>query len=104
MEITLKRNYGYELIFDADNVRVTEDIEERIYQKKEDGKIDFSKPPKRDVKTGVIENFVSVLDDMIYYRESDFDSSRLIERLFEKLPQEVVQGLLKKLNNEYGTE
>jgi len=39
MNITLKRNYGFELIFEAENVRVTEDIEERIYSKTEDGKL-----------------------------------------------------------------
>ena len=41
MEITLKRNYGFELIFKAENVNVVEDIEERIYSKNADGKSDF---------------------------------------------------------------
>lgn len=39
MKIFLKRNYGYELIFEAENVKVVEDIEDRIYSKTEDGKI-----------------------------------------------------------------
>ena len=103
MEISLKRNYGFELIFKAKNVNVCEDIEERIYSKTEDGKTDY-KNVKRDVKTDVIEQFVSVLDDMIYYREAEFDSSNLIERLFEKLPQEVCDKLLIKLNSNYRTE
>ena len=103
MEISLKRNYGFELIFKAENVIVYEDIEERIYSKTEDGKTDY-KNVKRDVKTDVIEQFVSVLDDMIYYREADFDSSGLIERLFEKLPQEVCDKLLVKLKRDYETE
>lgn len=101
MNITLKRNYGFELIFEAENVKVTEDIEDRIYSKTEDGKTDFKTPPKRDVKTDAIEQFVNVLDDMIYYRESEFDSSSLIERLFEKLPQEVANKLLVKLKRDY---
>ena len=103
MEISLKRNYGFELIFKAENANVCEDIEERIYSKTEDGKTDY-KNVKRDVKTDVIEQFVSVLDDMIYYREADFDSSGLIERLFEKLPQEVCDKLLVKLKRDYEME
>lgn len=103
MEISLKRNYGFELIFKAENVNVCEDIEERIYGKTEDGKTDY-KNVKRDVKTDVIEQFVSVLDDMIYYREADFDSSGLIERLFEKLPQNVCDKLIVKLKRDYETE
>ena len=41
---------------------------------------------------------------MIYYREADFDSSSLIERLFEKLPTEVANNLLVKLNRDYGID
>jgi len=103
MEISLKRNYGLELIFRAENVNVCEDIEDRIYSKTEDGKTDY-KNVKRDVKTDVIEQFVSVLDDMIYYREADFDSSSLIERLFEKLPKDVCDKLIVKLKRDYETE
>ena len=84
MEILLKRNYGFELIFKAENVNVVEDIEDRIYGKTEEGKTDF-KNVTRDIKTDVIEQFVSVLYDMINYREAKYDSSDLIERLFEKI-------------------
>lgn len=101
MNITLKRNYGFELIFEAENVRVIEDIEERIYSKTEDGKTDYKTPPNRDIQTHAIEQFVSVLDDMIYYRDAEFDSSSLIERLFEKLPQESANKLLVKLKRDY---
>jgi len=100
MEIELKRNYGFELIFKTENVNVSEDIEDRVYSKTEDGKIDF-KNVKRDIKTDVLEQFTSVLTDMIYYREAKFDSSDLIERLFEKLPNDKIQSLLVKLKREY---
>lgn len=49
MEISLKRNYGFELIFKAENVNVVEDIEERIYALKDDGKSNYSVPPQRDI-------------------------------------------------------
>jgi hypothetical protein len=103
MEISLKRNYSTYLIFKAENVNVEEDIEDRIYGKTKDDKTDF-RNVTRDIKTEVIEQFVSVLDDMIYYREADFDSSGLIERLFEKLPQDVCDKLIIKLKNNYENE
>ena len=102
MNITLKKSYyNFELIFEAENVRVTENIGERIYFKTEDGKTDFSIPPKQDIQTHAIEQFVSVLDDMIYYREAEFDSSSLIERLFEKLPSDIAKKLFEKIKQDY---
>ena len=53
------------------------------------------------IKTDALEQFVNVLEDMIYYREAEFDSSNLIERLFEKLPQESANKLLVKLKRDY---
>ncbi len=101
MEITLKKNYGYELVFSTENVKVEEDVEEREYSKKEDGRIDFSIPPKRDIKTDALNTFVNILDDLIYYREKEFDSSVLIERLFEKLPNNIAISLLEKLSRDF---
>jgi len=104
MQITLRRNHGFELIFEAENVKVTEDIEIREYAKDENGKtiVDFS--PKRDIKTDVLHQFVNVLDDMIYYRVAEFDSSGLIERLFEKLPLDLAHELVEKLKRDYEKE
>jgi hypothetical protein len=100
MEIELKRNFGFELTFKAENVIITEDIESRTYSKTEDGKIDFTNV-KRDIKTDVLEQFSSLLDEMIYYREAEFDSSDLIETLFEKLPNDKKQFILIKLKRDY---
>jgi hypothetical protein len=101
MNIALKRNYGFELIFEAENVRVTEDIESREYPKDENGKTVINLNPKRDIKTDALEQFVNVLEDMIYYREAEFDSSNLIERLFEKLPPDVAIKLAEKIKRDY---
>lgn len=103
MEISFKRNFGFELIIEADNVKICEDIEIREYPKDEDGNTIFNLNPKRDIKTTALEQIASVLDDMIYYREAEFDSSCLIERLFEKLPKEVANILLYRLERDYGT-
>jgi len=97
MEITLKKNHGYELTFKADNVHVVEDIEERTYTHGEHGKIDCTIPPTRDIKTEEIDKFTSILEDMIYYRKAAYDSSNLIKSLFEKLPYEIAIELLPKL-------
>ena len=104
MEISVKRNYGISIVFKAENVHVEEDIEQRIYSKTEDGKTDFSKPPKRDINTEILDQFAMVMDDLINYRVEKYDSSSLIERLFEKLPDGELQKLLSKLNRDYEVE
>ncbi len=100
MEIQFKRNHGFELIFKAENVNVCVDIEERIYNKEEDGKISL-KGVSRDIKTDAIEQFVSILDDIIYYRKADFDSTELIFRLIEKLPKDKFNQMVSKFKKEY---
>lgn len=97
MEITLKRNHGFELIFEAQNVRITEDIESREYPKDESGKTMVNLHPKRDINTDALQQFVDILEDMIYYRKAEFDSSNLIERLFNKLPSDVAIKLIKEI-------
>jgi len=104
MEIEVKRNYGIYLILKADNVLVEEDIEERMYSELENGMPDFSKPPLRCVVTESLDQIVRVLDDMIYYREREYDSSSLISSLIDKLPEELRNELLKKLAKDYDIE
>lgn len=104
MKISLRRNHGFELTFEAENVKVTEDIEIREYPKDENGKVIINLNPKRDIKTDVLEQFVMVLSDMIYYREAEFDSSELIKHLFDKLPKEMANSLSQKLYDEYKSE
>jgi len=101
MKIEIKRNYGTYLVVTADNVNIEHDIEERKYFKTEDGKTDYNKAPTRDINTDTLGQFVSVLEDMIYYREAEYNSSHLIERLFEKLPTSLAEELLKKLKEQY---
>lgn len=103
MEISLKRSYGYYLIFKAENVFVEEDVETSIYSKTEDGKTDFSKPPKRDISDDILEQITNLLYDLIYYRERDFDSSSLIEELFKKLPNKLANELFLRLKKDYET-
>lgn len=105
MNITVEKGYyGCNLIFEAENVKVTEDIGERIYPLDENGKTIFGKSFKQDIKIDVLQQIVNVLDDMIYYRESEFDSSYLIERLFEKLPEDKRALLAESLFLEYREE
>jgi hypothetical protein len=104
MNISIRRNHGFELIFEADNVKVVEDIESREYPIDENGKVIVNLNPKRDIKTEVLDDFCSVLDDMIYCRTAKFDSSSVIERLFEKLPPDVAKSLSEKLKSEYSTD
>jgi hypothetical protein len=101
MTIELNARYGYELIIEAENVRLVEDIESREYPKDQNGKIIYNGSPNRDVSTDAIRQFTSVLENMIYYRKADFDSSELIKLLFEKLPDDVAIDLAKWATNEY---
>jgi hypothetical protein len=99
MEIYLKRNHSIDLIFEAENVKVVEDIEDRKYQIDEKGKPIY--PPSRDIKTDALNQVVVLLEDMIYYRKAVFDSSSLIEGLFEKLPKDAAVNLVDKLKSTY---
>jgi len=104
MEITLIRRNGFDLEIKADNVHISEDIEERIYSKTLEGKTDFTMPPKRDIKTDEINKIDRLLQDMIYYRKAEYDSSGLIKLLFEKLPAKVACVLSNELANQYENE
>ena len=101
MEISIKRNYGTIVIIKSDNVYIEEDAEDRIYFKTDGGKSDFTKAPKRDIKTEILDQFAMVLSDLICYRVDDYDSSDLIKELFEKLPETLTTSLLQELNNKY---
>jgi hypothetical protein len=102
MEIFLKASYsGYDLIVKADNVNISEDIEEREYHKDDNGKMDYSKAPNRDISAKAIDDISLLLNDMIYYRKKDYDSSELIKVLFDKLPNDKAVSLIKKLNSDY---
>lgn len=100
MEILIRNKFGFELIFKTDNVDVSEDIEDRIYSKTNFNK-NGTALVERDIKTDVVQQFVSVLDDMIYYRKAEFDSSDLIKRLFEKLPKESRDKLMLDIKETY---
>lgn len=101
MEIEVKRLYGTIIIVKMDNVSAEIDIEEREDRKLEDGKTDFSRPPKRDISTKYLNKVNRLLDDMIEYREKEYDSSDLILRLFEKLPSDKMDRVFKDLKRNY---
>jgi hypothetical protein len=101
MNIELKRNHGYYLLFEADNVKVEEDIETREYPKDENGKSIINLNPKRDISTDALHQITTLLDDMIYYREAEYDSSELIQRLFDKLPKEAAFKLAERIKLDY---
>lgn len=100
MEIKLQTNYyGYNLIIEADNVKINEDIESREYPKDENGKTIINLNPNRDIKTEALEQISTLLGDMIYYRKAEFESSDLMELLFNKLPIASREKIVNKLNS-----
>ena len=103
MTIEFKKSfYGYDIIIEADNVKICEDVESREYQKDENGKVVGN--PKRDVCTSAMEMVSKTMEDMVYYRVEEFDSTSLIENLFEKLPELGRARIIEKLNKEYKSE
>lgn len=102
MKISVRGGYvATDVTIEAENVKIVEDISEMRYGKKEDGKTDYSKRLGSDITNEYMDQFTTVLDDIIYYREQPYDSSELIKKLVNKLPSDIRENLLKELNNEY---
>lgn len=97
MTIDIERKYGYYLTVRDNDLEIIDNIEKMEYITTAEG----SKINKSDIDTNYLDMFTSVLDDMMYYRKAEYDSSSLIERLFDKLPTNKQQELLKELNNNY---
>ena len=97
MGIELKTSsYGFDLVVKAENVNISEDIQERVWEN--------NRIVRRDVQDEWVKNIAQLMGDIIYYRVADFNSSDLIEQLFNKLPQETAEKLSSKLYLEYGNE
>lgn len=109
MEFEVKKNwYGTEVII-TDNsghldIKIVEDIEERFYAKKEDGKIDFNKRIGVDIKDAAIEKYASLLEEIIDLRDKDYDLSSLIKRAFDLLPSKVADELVTELYKDFKYE
>lgn len=102
MEIYLNtRLYGKILTVKDTNVLLEEDVEERIYEKDENGKTDWTKPYRRDISTQYLDELSYTLSEMILYRTSAYDSSDLVVALFEKIPIEERQKTLNILKEYY---
>lgn len=103
MEIQIKgsNSYGTEIHYKADNVHVTEDVYETIYGIGENGKTDYSNRLGRDIIKDVLDKFCGVTEDLIYYRESEYDSSTLIRQLLNKLPEKEKLEIYKQLKEEF---
>lgn len=105
MKITVDNGYyGTNVIVEAENVKIEEDISETIYGKKEDGKPDFMKRLGKDITNEAMKQYVNLLDEIVYLREADYDSSELIKTLFERVPEDKRQSLLKELIDAYQVE
>lgn len=100
MEISLNASYhSYILKIEDGSYKLELDIEKRAYPIDDiSGKIDTKKPVERDIDEQYISKLSRVLEDMIYYRKKEFDSSDLIFHLFQKLPEVKKEELLKILS------
>ena len=104
MEITFNAQHGYTVCITAANVTLVKDVEDRVYIKTPDGKVDPTKHVVKDVSDEGLNLFAVPLQEAIYYRTRTFDSSDLIEKLFEKLPGPKAALILEKLCSIYPDE
>lgn len=105
MEIKLKHSYNSSYLnIIADNVNIEELISETKYELKEDGKKDYSKRIGEDITDEGISMLVNVLDDAVYYRQEAYDFSDIIRRMVDRMPQEILENLIKELHKDYVTE
>lgn len=103
MNIEVKGRYGYtDLVFTDENVKVEFSVSEGIYVEVE-GKKDYKQRTGNDITDESLNLLAKPLEDLIYYRKRDFDSSELIKQLFDKLPVERKKELLDALNGYYGS-
>jgi hypothetical protein len=101
MEIKLKASYyGAYIIVDAENVHIEDYVTNLLYPLKEDGTKDLTAYPQKCIKTDSMNDISGLMYDMVSNRTRPYDSSDLILRLFDKLPDEVKQDLIQKLKNE----
>lgn len=103
MNISVKKFYGscYLKII-AENVNIEEDLSEGIFEKDENGKLNFSKRIMTDITNDSMSEIISAVEDVVYYREREYNSENLINLLFDKLPDDIREKVLKQLNKEYG--
>jgi len=103
MDIEIKGSWsGKTIVYTADNVKIEESILERVYGKTEEGKTNFNQLLIEDVEDPILEQFTKLTDELLYYRQRDFDASELILTAFAKLPEEKIKKVLDELNNDYG--
>lgn len=96
MKIEIVKRYGINLIVTADNVAINEDIEKRIYKKKEDGTVDYLNSTK-DIDPEYVNMFVNIVSEMMYCLKAEYDDPDFVKQLFEKLPKESAAKLIKEL-------
>ncbi len=101
MEINIATSYGsIDLEFKADNVHAIETISETKYALKEDGKKDFTKNIGTDIADEYMDMITRLADDAAEYRVAEYDSEGLIKTLFDKLPDNIKQSVVKDLTRE----
>jgi len=98
MKIELTRSHRFNtIVVENTNVKIEYSATDSIKKDNNLGQPYF----EQDISDESLNLFSGVLEDLIFYREREFDSSTLITNLFSKLPQEKTQSLLKELNDDY---
>jgi hypothetical protein len=99
MEIKVNStSLSYDVRIKDTNVLIEFDATDREWIKDKNGK---AVRCTSDVSDEALDIFSTVTEDLIYYRQKEYDSSNLIKQLFDKLSEVMQTGLLEELNKEY---
>ncbi|MCB9019229.1 MAG: hypothetical protein H6546_02765 [Chitinophagales bacterium] len=99
MEISFNNSYySKDVKLSHGDTDITIDVGEREWEMMEDGEM---KCIMRDVSDEAMEKFTQMMAEMVYSRKREFDSSDLIETLFEKLPTDKAVELAARLKEQY---
>lgn len=99
MEIKVdSSSFSYDVIVKDTNVLIEFDATEREWIKDENGKAIRC---TNDISDEALNMFTAVTEDLIYYRQKEYDSSNLIIQLFDKLSEGRRSMLLDQLRADY---
>ncbi len=98
------RHYGLIFTLESNGTTFQEDVETRKYKLDKEGKISLNSPVIRDIDVDFTNQIVRLLEDIMYYKSNEYDSSDLITALFENLPSEVAEKLSEDLYSIYKSD
>jgi len=97
INIDLGGSKGANLIVRGVLSKMEEDVSVELYDSKADGFKDYSKEPISDITNGFMKMVMAFVLKVIKRRVRPYDSTTLIVALVEKMPDDKLEEMLKKI-------